>query len=89
MQYDDSSDGGAWSDLQGLNTDDVSLSFGVTQSIQAGQTYQFRYRAKNVNGWGPFSEILYLIAARRTDKPAPVITSNEGTNVRISWSEPA
>lgn len=71
-----------------MNTDDTSLSFGVTQSIQAGQTYLFRYRAKNVNGWGPYSDLLSLIAARRTDKIAPVVTSNEGTNVRITWSEP-
>lgn len=33
--------------------------------------------------------MLNLIAARRTNKPSPVVTSNEGTNVRISWSEPA
>jgi len=36
LQYDDSSGGITWTDLQGLSADDVSLSFGVTQSIQAG-----------------------------------------------------
>jgi len=33
--------------------------------------------------------VLSLIAARRTDKIVPVVTSNEGTKVRITWSEPA
>ena len=49
----------------------------------------FRYRAKNAQGWGPFSDSLSLIAARRTDQPDTVVTSNEGTEVKITWSEPA
>ena len=71
-----------------MDQDEVSLSYGVTDSIQAGQVYLFRYRAKNINGWGPFSDSLSLIAARRTDRPAPVLTTNEGTQVRITWTEP-
>ena len=77
LQYDDSSSGKTWTDLTGYPVDDVSLSFGVTNSIEKGKIYLFRYRARNVHGWGPFSEQLSLIAARRTDQIVPIVTSNE------------
>lgn len=89
LQYDDASGGSSWVDLTGLASDEIVFAFGVTSSIQAGIIYSFRYRARNAHGWGPFSDTLKLISARRTDTPAPVVTSNEGTNVRISWAIPA
>lgn len=67
LQYDDASKGTIWTDLTGYPSDATSLSFGVTSSIQVGKTYKFRYRAKNVHGWGPFSDALNLIAARVPD----------------------
>jgi len=39
----------------------------VTNSIQKGLTYLFRYRARNAHGWGTWSDELKLVAARRTD----------------------
>jgi len=89
LQYDDASKGTVWTDLTGHLTDDVSLSFGVTSSIQVGKTYLFKYRAKNIHGWGPYSDSLSLIAARVADEADSVVTSNEGTYVKISWTEPA
>ena len=89
LQYDDSSDGNIWTDLTGILSEEVVFSFGVTESISKGQIYKFRYRAKNAHGWGAFSDELELIGARRTDQQDPVVTSNEGTDVRISWTEPA
>ena len=74
--------------MTGYPVDEVVLSYGVTSGIEKGLTYQFRYRAKNAQGWGEFSEVLNLIAARRSDQIDPVVTSNEGTDVRITWTEP-
>ena len=88
LRYDDSSKGETWTDLFGLATDEIVLSHGVTDSIQPGEIYQFQYRAKNVHGWGPFSDSLYLIAASVPDVTDPVVTSNEGLSIRISWKEP-
>lgn len=88
LQYDDASDSQTWTDLVGLSSDEISDSFGVTATIQKDHTYRFRYRAKNVHGWGAYSDELSLIAARRADKPAPVVTSNEETDVKIAWTEP-
>jgi hypothetical protein len=48
----------------------------------------FHYRAQNAQGWGDYSDTMSLIAARRPDQVAPVITSNEETLVQITWSEP-
>jgi hypothetical protein len=45
LQYDDSSEGSTWTDLIGYPVDDVSLSFGVIDSITIGEVYRFRYRA--------------------------------------------
>jgi hypothetical protein len=70
-------------------TDEVILSHGVTDSIQKGFTYRFRYRAKNAHGWGPYSDELLLIGSRRSDQPPTVVTSNEESDVRITWTEPA
>lgn len=52
LQYDDSSDGVTWTDLIGISTDEIAISFGVTESIAKGEVYKFRYRAKNAHGWG-------------------------------------
>ena len=67
LQYDDASGGNTWTDLTGVTSDEVILSSSVTNSIQVGLTYLFRYRAKNAHGWGEFSDSLSLIAARRAD----------------------
>lgn len=35
----------------------------VTQGIRKGETYRFRYRALNKYGWGPYSDVSYILAA--------------------------
>lgn len=37
--------------------------------LQKGLTYRFRYRAKNCQGWGPFSPELYVLAATVPHQP--------------------
>jgi len=32
----------------------------VTEDIQRGNIYRFRYRVQNVNGWSPYSDISYI-----------------------------
>jgi hypothetical protein len=89
LQYDDGSNGQTWTNLCGYPYDEISLSHSVTDNIVKGVTYKFRVRAKNAQGWGSFSDVLDLVAARRPDQIDPVITSNEYDMVRITWSEPA
>jgi hypothetical protein len=68
LQYDGAQ--GIWTDL----TESLVTSFGVTQAIKKGETYSFRYRARNGQGWGEFSDELKLIAARRTDQVSAAVT---------------
>jgi hypothetical protein len=53
-----------WLSLVG-GVDNFSLQniFIATYGILKGKTYQFRYRAWNVNGAGLFSNVAYLTAA--------------------------
>ena len=61
----------------------------MTTSVTAGKAYKFRYRAKNVFGWGPYSDILNLYAASVPNQISTATTVNIDTNVKISWSAPA
>lgn len=67
LQYDDASSGSIWTDLIGLGSDSLLTTFTVTSSISVGDIYRFRYRAKNIHGWGPYSDALLLYAARVPD----------------------
>ena len=75
--------------MLGYPSDEVALAVTVTESVSEGETYRFEYRAKNDHGWGPWSDTLHLIAATVPNTANPVIISNEGTDIRISWTEPA
>jgi hypothetical protein len=67
----------------------VSTSTSVTVSgLSSGSTYQFKYRAQNVHGWGPYSPIQSATALDVPDQMTSVTTSMSGTNVKIAWSEP-
>lgn len=57
-------------------------------SLVPGLTYQFKVRAKNVYGHGPFSDIAYLIPDSVPDTMNAVQTSLVYPAVRISFSEP-
>lgn len=61
----------------------------VTTAVASGATYQVRYRAYNVHGWGDYSPTGSITAATvpdATDEPSLAIV---GTDVQISWSEPS
>lgn len=55
-----------WDALIGSATDYTGLSHLVT-GLSVGTNYQFRVRAKNLLGWGPYSSVVTLTP---TDKPA-------------------
>lgn len=42
---------------------------GFTHDVQRGLFYRFKFRAQNVNGWGPYSDAVSVQAARRPDAP--------------------
>lgn len=47
-----------------------------------------RYRAKNVFGWGPYSDAVAIWTIMVPDVPQNVTTTLVGSNVIISWIAP-
>jgi hypothetical protein len=50
--------------------------------------YRFRYRAKNEIGYGPLSEISYILTASIPEVPEIISTTIVGSDVVISWQMP-
>ena len=44
--------------------------------VSKGNTYSFRFRAKNAYGWSPYSDIVYLIVAESPGRPSKLILSS-------------
>lgn len=54
-----------------------------TPLITEGETYGFRYRARNIYGWGDWSETTYILAASVPDAP-PVSTFVSATDNSVT-----
>lgn len=67
LQYDDGQRGPFKSVLT------LSPLVVVTQGVRRGQEHRARYRAMNFNGWGPFSEVAYILAAGPPLAPGPPV----------------
>jgi len=50
--------------LVGWSTPYLHPYFIVTSGVTAGGFYKFQYRARNIYGWGPFSDVVTIKAAR-------------------------
>jgi hypothetical protein len=66
LQIDDGA--GNFTDVFGLQKDTLALSASV--KVKKGITYAFRYRAKNIYGWGDFSPLTFILAADKPSQPA-------------------
>ena len=60
----DDGKGGDFVSLVGYSDDYLKLSYTVTSNITKGTLYRFIYRAKNDIGWGPFSDVSFILAAQ-------------------------
>lgn len=65
----------------------MSLSAQTNSNIVEGRTYRVRYRARNSNGWGDFSDIAYILAASVPNPPPkPVYISSTDTSITLGLS---
>jgi hypothetical protein len=79
VQYDDGSRG----DYNSIYT--LTSTLLITHGILRSHEYKVRYRAMNFNGWGPYSDILYVRAAGVPRKPpAPEYISSDSTHITVS-----
>lgn len=77
----DDGQGGSFTSLIGY-TSPYLMPYYVATGLTKGRTYKFRYRAKNVNGWGEFSNEVSILAADAPDAPSfPTMTSVDATNL--------
>ena len=51
-------------------------------------SYKFRYRAKNIYGWGEYSDEAVIVPSQKPDRPDPVACLLVSTNVMLQWQEP-
>ncbi len=65
----------------------LSTRLEVTSNIQMGLTYKVRYRAANVNGWGPWSPEGLILAASVPSAPsAPAFSSATSSSIAVTLS---
>jgi hypothetical protein len=69
---------------------EVEINVSAEDTTVETRTYDARVRAKNIHGWGEFSEVASLLAAKVPDdiSLAATLSYTSSTTVRISWSEP-
>lgn len=90
LQYDNATAATTWFDVVGLSPDSLLTSVIVSTGVVPGSQYAFRVRARNIFGWGPFSAVTYIQAARAPDAPlAPVTSIDAATGgLVITWQAP-
>jgi hypothetical protein len=63
---------GEFTSLNGLTKNSLLTTLTVTDGLVKGRRHRFRYRAKNVVGWGPYSDDSFILAATvpaRAERP--------------------
>ena len=62
----------------------------MTQDIVSGETFNFRYKARNIFGWSDYSESVAIIASDVPSQPLNIVTANNeaATTVTITWTLP-
>jgi len=84
-------DDGNNGDFYSLYFIDSILGLGFTDlMVEKAVSYRYMYRARNINGWGEFSNIGYLYAASVPGKPfAPAMTFVDSTSITLKMFAPA
>jgi hypothetical protein len=80
---------GSWADLVGLVSPHTQTAYTVTTGVTSGASHQFRVRAANVYGWGPYSPVTAILASQAPAQPQVPTTAIVGTAARIAWTAPA
>jgi hypothetical protein len=67
-------------------TDSLVTSYTII-GVTSGYTYKFMVRAKNINGYGSFSNSVSITATSEPGIMSPVTTTQVGTtDVKIAWT---
>jgi len=90
LQWDKGTGGFQWYDLYGVVPTATLLQFSLTTEIVNGGVYQFKVRAANIHGWGEFSPVTTIKAAKIPEQVISVVTSIDPLTggVLIDWAAP-
>lgn len=80
--------GVGWADIRGQDGHADTTTTYTVGALTPGSNYNFRVRASNVHGWGPYSTQQTFMAAQRPEKPLTVETSLTNLKIRITWHAP-
>ena len=86
LEWDQAADN--WVSLHGSDTNSLDLFFLASNGVQEGLVHQFRLRAKNQYGWGPYSLLAQIIPCREPEEMAAATTIIDNNYVKISWTAP-
>jgi len=65
LEWDAQSAGASFTPLVGFSSDSLDLTYTVSTGVSAGNDYQFRLRAENIYGFGPYSNTITFTASGR------------------------
>lgn len=65
----DNGQGGIFVPVVSIIIDSLATTQTISTGVVKGRTYKFRYRARNVLGWGEYSPIGYILAAQKPSAP--------------------
>jgi hypothetical protein len=81
----DNGSGGDLNPLIGVDSNYLLLHYTIDENIVRATQYRLRYHAKNAIGWGPYSEIVYILAANVPARPpAPEFVSSVSTSMILN-----
>ena len=62
----------------------------MSSQLVSGTVYGFRVRARNIFGWGPYSPVTQIKAAREPGQPLAPVTSIDPItgDLAIDWTAP-
>lgn len=83
LSWDQGTNGASWVTYTVTSTLQVLVT-----SLTSGQQYKFRYRGQNVNGWGPYSPVLTIVAMVVPFQVQPVVTTYQQTSIKVAWTAP-
>jgi hypothetical protein len=80
--------GGSFLAKQGEASDSLLLSLIISEGIVSGRHYRFRYRTRNEVGYGPYSDVAYILTAVKPEQPNVLEATIVESNVVVSWLMP-
>jgi len=91
LQWDQGPTVASWVELVGYTSDSLLNVFTVEDGadptyVVSGRVYTFRYRAKNRQGWGAFSQPTSIMAAAVPGQLSPIVTVMNGARVKLAWT---